>query len=462
MSKQTKESNSSTSQSTMSMPILNAHAAGIDVGSRFHVVAVGQTKEDTRQFGVTTPDLHEMAEFLKSHQVKTVVLESTAYYWIPVFWMLQSYDLEVVVINPSDIKRFNAPKTDIKDARWLHKLHALGLLKGSFQLDNFSEGLRAYTRRRRTILQDRSRQMSRMHKVLTLMNVQIGTQLKDLGGVSGLRVIKAIVEGERDPNKLLSLIEKSVKTPPAQLLKALTGTWQAPYLMELKQLWQTFQMMSDQLHECDQYIEAELRQYCLDKGFTPPDPDDEGQSKSDRKIKSSKNAPSITIVKAINTLTGIDPLSIDGVGGSFVLDVAAELGFTLHQFPSAKHFTSWLGLAPNRKVSGGKPLSSKTPKKQNHAATAFRQAANAIGLCKNHPLKPFFCAILKRQGRKGAITATARKLAVIYFNMITKQQPFEYTMPHTDNEKYRQNAITKLKKSIKKLNLTPQDLDLAA
>jgi transposase len=168
-----------------------------------------------------------MAQFLQSHQVKTVVMESTAYYWIPVFWMLQSYDLEVIVINPSDVKRFNAPKTDIKDARWLHKLHALGLLKASFQLDNFSEGLRAYTRRRRTILQDRSRQMSRMHKVLTLMNVQIGTQLKDLGGVSGLRVIKAIGEGERDPHKLLSLIEKSV-TPPSQLLKALTGTWQPP------------------------------------------------------------------------------------------------------------------------------------------------------------------------------------------------------------------------------------------
>ena len=135
--------------------------------------------------------------------------------------MLQSYGFEVIVINPSDLKRFNAPKTDIKDAQWLHRLHALGLLKASFQLDNFSEGLRAYTRRRWTILEERSRQMNRMHKVLTLMNVQIGTQLRDLGGVSGLNVIRSIVEGQRDPSVLLGLIHKSVKTPPQELLKAL-------------------------------------------------------------------------------------------------------------------------------------------------------------------------------------------------------------------------------------------------
>ena len=209
------------SQGTLEVPVINAHAAGIDVGSRFHVVAVGQTKADVAQFGVTTPDLHDLAKFLQSRGVKSVALESTAYYWIPLFWMLQSYGFEVIVINPSDLKRFNAPKTDIKDAQWLHRLHALGLLKASFQLDNFSEGLRAYTRRRRTILEERSRQMNRMHKVLTLMNVQIGTQLRDLGGVSGLNVIRSIVEGQRDPSVLLGLIHKSVKTPPQELLKAL-------------------------------------------------------------------------------------------------------------------------------------------------------------------------------------------------------------------------------------------------
>ncbi len=160
------------SRRTMSLPIINTRAAGIDIGSRFHVVAVGQDKEkDMATFGVTTPDLHELAQFLKSRSIQSIAMESTGYYWIPLYWMLKSYDFDVIVINSADIKRINAPKTDPKDARWLQKLHALGLLKASFQLDCFSEMLRAYGRRRRQIITERTRQLSRMHKVLVLMNV---------------------------------------------------------------------------------------------------------------------------------------------------------------------------------------------------------------------------------------------------------------------------------------------------
>jgi transposase len=181
------------SQDTMTMPILNTHAAGIDVGSRFHVVAVGQDKsKDMATFGVTTQDLHQLSQFLQSAGVRTVALESTAYYWIPLFWMLQSYGFEVVVVNPADIKRIGSSKTDARDARWLQKLHALGLLNASFQLDNFSEGLRAYARRRRTLVADRNRIMNRIHKVLILMNVQIGTQLTDLDGATGTDIIRSI------------------------------------------------------------------------------------------------------------------------------------------------------------------------------------------------------------------------------------------------------------------------------
>lgn len=461
MAKKNQSTAKEPSQGSLEMPVINAHAAGIDVGSRFHVVAVGQTKADIAQFGVTTPDLHDLAKFLQSRQVTSVALESTAYYWIPLFWMLQSYGIDVIVVNPSDIKRFNSPKTDVKDARWLHRLHALGLLKASFQLDNFSEGLRAYSRRRRTILEERTRQLNRMHKVLTLMNVQIGTQLRDLGGMSGLAVIQSIVSGQRDPQVLLELIHHNVKTPKEQLLKALQGTWQPPYVFELKQLWATFQMLNTQVEDCDREIEQELQQYCKGKNIPPPDPNDT-PSPSERKIQAAKNAPSLAIVKSIQALTGVDVLTIQGVGGTFVLDIAAELGFDLHQFPSEKHFTSWLGLAPNRKVSGGRVLGSKTPNKQNRAAVAFRQAANAIGNCKNHPLKPFFCAILKRQGRKGAITATARKLAVIYYKMVTNQEAFDYIPKQKDDEKIKKATLKKIQKSINELNISQNDLKFAA
>ena len=260
---------------------------------------------------------------------------------------------------------------------------------------------------------------------------------------------------------LIEHIRRGVKTPKSELLKALQGTWQPQYVFELKQLWATYQLLQAQLSDCDKAIEDELLKYCTDKGITPPDLDDK-PTRTERKLKDTQNAPTLTIVRSIKALTGVDCLDIGGVGGSFVLDVAAELGFELHQFPSSKHFTSWLGLAPNKRTSGGKTLSSKVAKKQNHAARAFRQAANAIGNCKEHPLKPFFCAILKRQGRRGAIVATARKLAVIYYNMLTKHQDFDYQGKQFDPDKHRAAQIKKIKKSIKELNINLDELNVAA
>lgn len=455
------KSNNQSHQGTVSMPIINAHAGGIDVHSTFHALSAGQDKSSYGEYGVTTPDLHELCQYLQSKGVTTVALESTSYYWIPLFWMLQSYGIEAIVVNPSDLKRFNKPKTDRGDALWLQQLHTLGLLKASFQLDNFSEALRGYGRRRRTLIQESSRQMNRMHKVLILMNVQIGTQLTHLACLSGLSIIQDIVNGQRDPNVLIEHIRKGVKTPKEELLKALQGTWQPQYVFELKQLWTNYQLLQEQIRDCDKVIEAELIKYCTEKGITPPDPNTKPTT-TERKLKDSHNAPTLSIVRSIKALTGVDCLQIDGVGGSFLLDVAAELGFTLHQFPNEKHFTSWLGLAPNKRSSGGKELSSKTAKKQNHAARAFRQAANSIGNCKQHPLKPFFCGILKRQGRRGAIVATARKLAVIYYNMITKQQAFDYHGKITDPDKQRAAQIKKIQKSIKELNILNEELKFAA
>jgi transposase len=455
------KSNNQSHQDTVTLPKVNAHAGGVDVSSTFHGVSTGQNKSDYVEFGVTTPDLHELCQYLQSKGVTSVALESTAYYWIPLFWMLQSYGIEAVVINPSDLKRFNKPKSDRGDAMWLQQLHTLGLLKPSFQLDNFSEALRGYGRRRRILIQEMSRQLNRMHKALVLMNVQIGTQLTNLASVSGLAIIADIVKGQRDPKVLFEHIRRGVKTPKEELLKALQGTWQPQYVFELKQLWASYGLLKEQLSECDKAIEEELLKYCTEKGITPPDPKGKPTG-SERKLKESQNPPSLTIVRSIKALTGVDCLDIGGVGGSFVLDVAAELGFDLHQFPSDKHFTSWLGLAPNKRSSGGKTLSSKVAKKQNHAARAFRQAANAIGNCKEHPLKPFFCAILKRHGRKGAIVATARKLAVIYYNMVTKQQDFDYQGRQFDPDKHRKAQIKKIKKSIKELNIDLNELNVAA
>ncbi len=457
-----KQVSKGSSQAMMSLPVVNLHAAGIDVGSRFHVVAVGQNKDkDVEQFGVTTPDLHDLCAHLQSRGIRQVVMESTGYYWIPLFWMLQSYGFEVMVVNPADIKRYNRPKTDVHDACWLQQLHALGLLKSSFQMDNFGEMLRSYVRRRRNILQDRTRQMNRMHKVLILMNVQIGTQLTDLGGASGMDIIRDIVGGERAPQKLFRHIRKGVKTPEGELLKALEGTWQPQYLFELSQLLQTYDLAGLQLKACDAEIELLLEHWCTENDITPPDPK-EPPTPSERKAKDGKNLPPLRVTKILRSITGVDMLAIGGVNGGCFLDVVAETGRDLHQFPSGQHYASWLGLAPNNKISGGKILSSKTPKRANRAAFAFKQAANAVGRCNSHQLKPFFHAMLKRKGWNGAVTATARKLAVIYYNMVTKQEPFNYQTVEEQQAKRRTAILKKIQKSIKELQFTVDELNLTA
>lgn len=445
---------------TVTLDVINFNAAGIDVGSKFHMVAVGQDKDkDVVKFGVTTPDLHEMAKFLSSRNIEAVAMESTGYYWIPLYWMLVSYDFKVIVVNPRDIKRINGPKTDVKDAQWIQKLHTAGFLKASFQLNNFGEGVRAYNRRRNSLVRDRTRLVNRMHKSLILMNVQIGTQLSELSSTSGLAVIRAIVGGETDPNKLLLLINKQVKTPKAELLKALHGTWQPHYIFELKQLYASFQSCNEQIHQCDEYIEKDLEMYCIANNITPPDASLKPQNKAESKIANDKDSTSLQVVRTIQSINGLDLLSIGGVGAGFILNLFAELGVDFDQFPTAKHFASWLGLAPQVKITGGKVISSSIPKRNNPVSQAFRSAANSIGNTKEHSLKPFFLSILKKSGRKGAIVATAHKLAIIYYHMMKDKTSFNYEKSAEQIKQQRIALVKKVQKIIVELDINPQEIN---
>jgi transposase len=448
-------------QPTMEIAIVNPHAAGIDIGSKFHVAAVGQRNEELIHTGITTPDLHELAQDFKRRGIRTVAMESTGYFWIPVAMLLRDYGFEVIVVNGASVKGFNRPKTDPKDARWIQKLHTLGLLKPSFQLDNFNEGLRTYSRRRRTLVQDRTRLLNRMHKALVLMNVQIGMFLSELDSKSGMDIVTSIVNGERDPKKLYLHVRSGVKTSKEQMLKALEGTWQAQHLFELKQLHGAYLFCMQQIKECDVEIEQQIEAYCKENGITPTPPDSKPPSNK-RSAFYDNHAPKFNSIDNLQRIVGADFLAIDGIGPNFILDIVTELGFTLEQFPSAKHFTSWLSLSPQNKVTGGKTISSKIAKRNNRAAQAFRQAANSIGNTKNHPLRPFFLNILKKQGRKGAIVATARKLATIVYRMIQDNVPFDYQISETDKNRQRNNLLKKLKKSIIEFQFSLEELNFAA
>jgi transposase len=448
-------------QATMEIAVVNPHAAGIDIGSKFHLAAVGQRKEDLIEAGITTPELHELAQALKRRGIRTVAMESTGYFWIPVAMLLRDYDFEVIVVNGAATKGINRPKTDPKDARWIQKLHTLGMLKPSFQLDNFNEGLRTYSRRRRTLVQDRTRLLNRMHKALVLMNVQIGMFLTELDSKSGMDIIAAIVGGQRSPIKLYEHVRTGVKTPKEQMLKALEGTWQPQHLFELKQLHSAYLFCMQQIKECDVEIDRQLEAYCKEKDITPT-PTDSKPPTNKRSAFYDNHAPKFKIVDTLQRIVGADFLAIDGIGPNFILDVVCELGFTLEQFPSAKHFTSWLSLSPQNKVTGGKVISSKIAKRNNRAAQAFRQAANSIGNTLKHPLRPFFLNILRKQGRKGAIIATARKLATIVFHMVRENTPFDYQISESEKSRQRNNLLKKFQRAINEHQFSLEELKFAA
>jgi len=247
------------SKQKVEFQVKNANAAGIDVGSRFHLASVGPDNKDSEKFGVFTEDLHRLCKWFKSKGVKTVAMESTGFYWKQLFVMLQSYGFEVYLVNASFTKNIRGKKpSDMADSQWIWQLHSVGLLPASFQPDDFTEELRTYVRHRKSLIEGSSRYISKMQKTLILMNLQLPIVLSDITGKSGTAIIKAILEGERNGQKLAQLADPRVKADKATIAKALTGFWQEQHLFELRQCWELYQFYRSQIDSCDQEIEKLL------------------------------------------------------------------------------------------------------------------------------------------------------------------------------------------------------------
>lgn len=441
----------------MKMTIVNPYAAGIDIGSRFHVVAVGQGEDDVKTFGVFTDDLKQICDYLKANHIKTIAMESTGYYWKPLFIELQSEGFEVYLVNAKHVKDSKGVKSDPHDSRRIQKLHSLGLLTASHQPDEEVEVLRSYCRQRRYLVAEKSRYVNRMYKCLTMMNIQLGNVLSDLDSQSGLAIIRAILSGERDPQKLSKLVNSQVKADQQTISRSLEGTWRKECLFELSQCVELYDQYLKRIRACDEQIEQLLEEQIASKN--------EGeilQSPLLKKLaskKKSKNDPYFNVGKLTANLTGVDLIAIPGIGHGGLLTILSEVGWDLEKkFETSSHFTSWLGLAPNVQKSGGRVLSSRTKKNKSIAAQAFRQAANSVGNIKNHPLNSFFMRIATKRDRLSAIIATARKLAIIYYKMVTKGEDFNY-LPNEEYEKrLRQKQVNKIKKLIAKYNLNPKEL----
>jgi len=440
----------------MALDVVNPQAAGIDVGSRSHYVAIGQQDEDVKEFGVYNEDLIALSQWLLDNEVKTVAMESTGTYWQSLFTTLQSVGLEVILCNGKFTKNIKGKKTDVKDCQWIQKLHTLGLLSGSFLPDEATEQLRTYCRHRANLLEQAADTSRKMQKYLRLLNLRLDVVVKDITGLTGLSIIDAICKGEMNPEKLASLRHGNCKKSEQEIAKALQSNGRKDLLFSLTHEYELYQVFQGKISECDKQIQKLLNEQINND-------ENKKQHFIEGKVhkRLNKNNPDINInLLSYQYFEGVDLLSIEGVSHSTVLTLMSEVGHGINKFESAKQFTSWLRLAPNNKISGGKILSNKIPKGSNRLKIALRQAANAVGNLKDTALSNFFKRIAFRKGRTSAISATARKLAVIIWNMITKKVPYKTDTQYEFLDQKRKRKVLEMKKLIHKFDIKPDDLGL--
>jgi len=436
----------------ISMPAVNPHAAGIDLGSKSHFVCVAQ--DNVKEFGVFTADLHLIAHHLQIYQVQTVAIESTGFYWRPLYLMLLDYGFEVILVNARHLKNVKGHKTDVVDSKWLQLLHSIGLLSNSFQPDAFTHELRILTRHRKSLIEDASRFISKMNKILVLMNIQLHVVLRDITGQSGLKVIEAILQGERDAKKLMELVSLKVKAKRLDIEKALTGDFRKEYLFELNHCYHLYKDYWQKIEETDVQIEILLKIRVADKPIN-------NNYKSPKNKQYQKNDPNFNVGHyAYQMSGGVELLDINGVGSATVLTLISETGLDLAKFKTGKHFASWLGFAPNRKITGGKVISSHTRKKTNPLAKVIRDAANAAGNSQSR-LGDFFRHLAFRKGRTVAIGATSRKIAVIFYKMLMEGKPFCYEYAQEETQHLKNNKLKNIIKTLKKYDISKSELELA-
>jgi len=446
-------------ENEITMEVVNPHAAGVDIGSRSHWAAIGQKAEEVKEFGVFNEDLYAMSEWFKNHDIKTVAMESTGTYWQSLFAVLLSEGFDVILCNGKFTKNIKGKKTDIKDCQWIQKLHCLGLLSSSFLPDKQTEQLRTYCRQRALLLDSSASAAKKMQKYLRLLNLRLDVVVNDICGQTGLAIIKSICEGETDAKKLASLRHYNCRKSEQEIAKALETNGREDYLFGLRQEYDMYHMFQKKIDECDEEIKR-----LLDKIIDGND--DKRQHYIDPKPykKINKNTPSqIDLnLKSYQYFEGVDLMAIEGMSYSTVLSIMSEVGLEgIKRFKTAKHFASWLRLAPNNKISGGKVLSSKVPKGSNRLKIALRNAANAIGNLKDStPLRDFFQRINFRKGRVSAISATARKLAVIIWNMIVENKPYynptEYLFL---DQKRKLGLVKRIQKQITKFELSKKNFE---
>jgi transposase len=427
---------------------INPNAAGLDIGSTeiYACVPADRDEYPVRAFGTFTRDLHELADWFTSCDIKTVAMESTGVYWIPVYEILESRGFEVYLVNARHLKNVPGKKTDVLDCQWIQQLHTYGLLQASFRPPEEMCALRALIRHRATLIRYRAAHIQHMQKALQQMNVQLTQAVSDITGVTGMSIIRAIVAGERDPKVLARMRNHQCAKSEDEIAAALQGNYRFEHLFVLQQSLEQYDFYDRQIQQCDAEIEAmyaSLPPADQGDGDVPPPPKPNGQ-------KPRKNEAHFDLATSLYRVVGVNLAEIDGIDALTAQVIISEVGLDMSKWPTAKHFASWLGLAPHNKKTGGKVISSRTKKTQNRANTALRIAAQSLHHS-HSALGGFYRRMKAKHGAAKATVATAHKLARIIYYMLKYRQSYADPGEAHYEQQYRDRTVRNLRRKAAQL-----------
>lgn len=438
---------------------MHLNAAGIDIGSESHWVAVPEDRDEkpVREFRSFTQDLYALADWLVACGIETVAMESTGVYWIPLYEILETRGFEVLLVNARHVKGVPGRKSDILDCQWIQQLHTFGLLRGSFRPDAPIAALRSLVRHRDQLVEAAASYVQRMQKALVLMNLPLHNVISDVTGATGIAILRDIVAGETDPAVLARHRHPRCKASEEEIAASLTGHYREEHLFVLRQALELYDIYQQKICCCDDEIEGKIR--ALEASCdAPPDRLDPRRRSRSR----SANEPDFEIRSPLYTLCGgVDLSELPGIGPFGALKLVSEIGLDMRRWATENHFAAWLTLAPRTEITGGKVLRSHTQPSANRAAKLLRMAAMSLGRS-DHALGAFYRRLAARVGKAKAITATARKLAILVYRMLRDHMPYLELSAADYDQQQRSRILRGLRKRAASLGLALVDTQTGA
>lgn len=419
---------------------INVNAAGIDIGATEHWVAVpeGRDEVSVRKFGVFTADLHALADWLEKCGVTTVAMESTGVYWIPLYEILESRGFEVSLVDARRLKNVSGRKSDVLDCQWTQELHTYGLLAAAFRPPEEICVLRSYLRQKEMLVQTTAMHIQHMQKALQQMNLVLHNVVSDITGVTGMKILKAILAGERDAQILSAMRDRRCKNSRETIAKSLVGNYREEHLFALRQAVELYEIYKAKIADCEAAIVAYVQRQDHRTEDDPPPPQKPIPSRE-------RICAGVDMRDQLYKLSGVDLYAISGLATDTVLMLAGEVGFDMSPWKSVKHFSSWLSLCPGTRKSGGRVLSRKTKRNANRAAQAFRMAASTQARAKTS-LGAFYRRIRARSGGREAVTATAHKIARLYYSLLKNGTAYVEIGEAAYEQKFKERRLHSLQR----------------